>query len=140
MFNHGNVRMPHRLDRLLPAMLLTLNDDDYPHDLNGWQRVRESEAGSSTQQLTVVVPTLNEMNVGASQARTQIFLFLHADTRLPLDYAEHNRRAIEHPDVIGGAFRLGIDTPLASFRLIEWGANLKIKVVRPAILVVAHRC
>jgi hypothetical protein len=62
-----------------------------------------------------------QMNAGADAATGEILLFLHADTRLPEDWASHARRALAAPAVVGGAFSLRIDSTLRSLRLIELG-------------------
>ena len=64
-----------------------------------------------------------QMNAGAGIACGDIFLFLHADTRLPGDFAVHVRRILSEPGVIAGAFRLRVDTPARTMRLFERVAN-----------------
>jgi hypothetical protein len=64
-----------------------------------------------------------QMNEGAAAATGEILLFLHADTRLPDKFDEHVRRILMSPETVGGAFRLSIDAPNASLRLIELLAN-----------------
>jgi rSAM/selenodomain-associated transferase 2 len=51
----------------------------------------------------------SQMNLGARQARGDVFLFLHADTRLPPDACSAIARALARPGVIGGCFRLAFD-------------------------------
>ncbi len=64
-----------------------------------------------------------QMNLGAAAATGDIYLFLHADTQLPAGFEQSVRAAMREPVVIGGAFRLHIDGPERSLRLIEWGTN-----------------
>ena len=64
-----------------------------------------------------------QMNAGAGMASGDIFLFLHADTRLPEDFALHVRRILSKPDIIAGAFRLRIDAPMRKLRIMERLAN-----------------
>jgi len=78
-----------------------------------------------------------QMNAGARAASGSILLFLHADTRLPERFDEHVRRALGQPPTtrpcfarrqavpVAGAFRLLIDAPQRSLRLIEWGVNFR---------------
>jgi hypothetical protein len=60
-----------------------------------------------------------QLNAGAAAARGANLLFLHADTRLPADFERHVAETLSDPRVSAGAFRLGIDGPSRSFRLIE---------------------
>lgn len=52
-------------------------------------------------------------------------VFLHADTRLPRGFAPAIRRALEAPDVVGGAFAFRFDHRTPVLRFIEWGARLR---------------
>ena len=49
-----------------------------------------------------------QMNAGAGLATGDVFLFLHADTRLPGDAFGLILRSLEDPRVVGGRFRLRI--------------------------------
>ena len=64
-----------------------------------------------------------QLNAGASAASGDTLLFLHADTLLPSDAAAHVDAALSTSGAIAGAFRLKIDAPSASFRLIERAVN-----------------
>jgi rSAM/selenodomain-associated transferase 2 len=72
-----------------------------------------------------------QLNLGASVATGNVLLFLHVDTQLPPNF-EAEIEQILHPGFgpspIAGAFKLGIDHPLWSFRIIEWGANLRSRM------------
>ena len=59
------------------------------------------------------------MNRGASIAIGEIYLFLHADTRLPAGWGKAVKSALARPGVSGGAFTLSIDEPGWRFRLVE---------------------
>jgi len=60
-----------------------------------------------------------QMNRGADAARGSIYLFLHADTRLPTDALAAVRQALARPGVACGAVRLAIDSPGRAYRVIE---------------------
>ncbi|MEM9275898.1 MAG: TIGR04283 family arsenosugar biosynthesis glycosyltransferase [Cyanobacteria bacterium P01_F01_bin.143] len=61
----------------------------------------------------------NQMNAGAAIATGDILLFLHADTKLPHDYAGLIINTLAKPKVIAGAFELAIDSQQKSLRFIE---------------------
>ena len=60
-----------------------------------------------------------QLNAGAVVATGSILLFVHADARLPDDFAPQVRQILSRPRVAGGAFHLRIDASGVSFRLIE---------------------
>ncbi|MEA5578398.1 TIGR04283 family arsenosugar biosynthesis glycosyltransferase [Anabaena sp. UHCC 0451] len=66
-----------------------------------------------------------QMNTGAAIASGEILLFLHADTRLPIDFDGMIRTALQKPGTIAGAFTLRIDSPRWGLRLVEWGVKLR---------------
>lgn len=70
-----------------------------------------------------------QMNAGAAAARGALLLFLHADTLLPPGYADEVQRLVQRPGVVLGAFRLGIDHPGRAFRVVEFGANLRSRLL-----------
>lgn len=67
----------------------------------------------------------NQMNVGSAVAESDVFLFLHADCRLPDNWPDLVEEAISDPDVVGGRFRLGISENTLSFRLIAFFSTLR---------------
>ena len=74
-----------------------------------------------------------QMNLGAADARGEVFLFLHADTHLHAGSLLAIRDALRDPRVVGGAFARRYDSPsrvlAATCRLTElrnrfWGWHL----------------
>ena len=70
-----------------------------------------------------------QMNAGAAKATGDVILFLHADTRLPRDPFTHVRRALEDPDVAGGAFHLAIDGEGWFYGFTARNANIRSKLI-----------
>jgi rSAM/selenodomain-associated transferase 2 len=68
-----------------------------------------------------------QMNAGARIATGDVFLFLHADSRIELASYEKMLHAMNSSEKIGGAFSLCIDSESWSLRLITGFANLRSK-------------
>jgi len=66
-----------------------------------------------------------QMNLGAAQAQGEILLFLHGDTLLPPGFSNEVITILERPGVAAGAFRLAIDLPGTSLRLVERAVTLR---------------
>lgn len=66
-----------------------------------------------------------QLNLGATLAQGDTLLFLHGDSRLPVEFATQIPALLRVPGVIAGAFRLAIDLPGRGARLVERGANLR---------------
>ncbi len=66
-----------------------------------------------------------QMNYAASHARGQILLFLHVDTRLPADFAQHVVSALESPAAGWGRFDVSLSGRRLSFSIIARCMNLR---------------
>ena len=68
-----------------------------------------------------------QMNAGAQTATGEILLFLHADTRLPIQFDTMVYQAITS-NVAAGAFALRIDSALWRLRLVEMSVNMRSRI------------
>ena len=71
-----------------------------------------------------------QMNSGAESASGEILLFLHADTKLPLNAFEIINNSLANEKYVAGAFSLKIDNCKYSYRIIEFVANLRSRISR----------
>jgi len=69
-----------------------------------------------------------QMNVGASVAKGEILIFLHADTELPIHTLKKINTLLERKEYVGGAFDLGIKSDKFVFRVIEVLASLRSRL------------
>ncbi|OGP92999.1 MAG: hypothetical protein A2157_17725 [Deltaproteobacteria bacterium RBG_16_47_11] len=69
-----------------------------------------------------------QMNAGASIARGEILIFLHADTELPIHAFKKIQLLLERKEYVGGAFDLGIKSNKLIFKVIgtlsSWRSRL----------------
>ncbi len=68
-----------------------------------------------------------QMNAGAAAASGEILLFLHVDTKLPLNAFKKIRAVIENSRYVGGAFDLELDTQRKSLRFIAWTVRIRVR-------------
>lgn len=70
-----------------------------------------------------------QMNAGAALSRGEHLLFLHADSRLPATFVEEIHSTLK-TGAIAGAFRFQIDQPGWGLRCVEWGTNLRCRLLQ----------
>jgi rSAM/selenodomain-associated transferase 2 len=70
------------------------------------------------------------MNVGASAAKGEILIFLHADTELPMHALKKVQSFTERREYVGGAFDLGIKSDKFIFRMIGTLSSLRSRLNR----------
>ena len=70
------------------------------------------------------------MNVGARKASGDILLFLHADTRLPQDFAQLIRQQMANPNVPGGSFALRFHPSSLLLDIDEKGIAFRTRFLR----------
>jgi rSAM/selenodomain-associated transferase 2 len=69
-----------------------------------------------------------QMNAGAAAARGETLLFLHADVRLPKNFAEQIVAALRDERVVGGCFAFGFPPDISrAFRVYAWGVNWRTR-------------
>ncbi|NOZ23632.1 MAG: glycosyltransferase family 2 protein [Planctomycetes bacterium] len=71
-----------------------------------------------------------QLNAGADAANGEMFVFLHADTRLPRGYDRHVRRILSQPGTAAGAFEFRLDAHSIGLRLVELGVNFRSRCLR----------
>lgn len=67
-----------------------------------------------------------QLKLGAERARGRQLVFLHADSRLPIDAARLIRGALATEGVVGGAFRLRFDRAHPALDLLSWMSALTL--------------
>ncbi len=71
-----------------------------------------------------------QMNAGASVAKGEILIFLHADTELPEAALKKINLLINTKEYVGGAFNLGIKSDKIIFKVIAFLASLRSRLNR----------
>ena len=71
-----------------------------------------------------------QMNCGAKAATGNILLFLHGDTFLPLNFDQLLREILAKPNIIAGAFELGIRGRKRSLRIVEKMVNWRSRYLQ----------
>jgi rSAM/selenodomain-associated transferase 2 len=71
-----------------------------------------------------------QMNAGAAIASGEILIFLHADTRMPVNALDRIRHALKKKQYVGGAFDLGIRSEKLILKVIAKCASLRSRLTR----------
>ncbi len=71
-----------------------------------------------------------QMNAGASVAKGDILIFLHADTELPIHALKKIQSLTEQREYVGGAFDLGIKSDKFVFKVIGVLSSLRSRLNR----------
>ncbi len=71
-----------------------------------------------------------QLNEGARRSAGEVFLFLHADTRLPDGFGTSVREVLARPGTAAGAFRLEIGGSGWGLRVIEAAANWRSRYLQ----------
>jgi rSAM/selenodomain-associated transferase 2 len=70
-----------------------------------------------------------QLRAGAAVASAPTLCFLHADARLPPSTLRALAGLARAADRGAWAFRLRIDSPRRRYRIVEWGANLRSRLL-----------
>jgi rSAM/selenodomain-associated transferase 2 len=100
---------------------------------DGGSKDRTREAAESYPEVRVVRSEPgrgNQMNSGASHARGELLLFLHADTVLEKGWHDDIAAALRSDEVIGGAFTFAIDNPMQKYRGVEAWVSMRCRIFR----------
>lgn len=71
-----------------------------------------------------------QMNAGAAICRSDVLLFLHADTLIDSGHIGAVREAMEDADTVGGRFDVRLSADQAAFRVISWFINMRSRLSR----------
>ncbi len=71
-----------------------------------------------------------QLQTGVRETRSDVVVFLHADTRLPPDFTDALRASLTDSRVVGGAFRFRFDDPRFRLRVVEWGTRVRVALFR----------
>jgi rSAM/selenodomain-associated transferase 2 len=71
-----------------------------------------------------------QMNAGASVAKGEILIFLHADTELPRNALTKIHLAMTQGGYVGGAFELNFNSEKMRFRMLARLASLRCRLTR----------
>lgn len=71
-----------------------------------------------------------QMNKGAAEARGEVFLFLHADTRLEEGWSRAVRSLLSDSSVVGGAFTFRVASDKRRYRLTEFLVSLRCGIFK----------
>lgn len=69
-----------------------------------------------------------QMDEGAHIATGDVFLFLHADALLPLNWIEAIKKCLNDKIAVAGAFTLSIASKGIGFRIIEFFSSLRCRI------------
>jgi rSAM/selenodomain-associated transferase 2 len=85
--------------------------------------------GTHVKTVTAQKGRASQMNAGARASSGEILLFLHADTLIAPESLDNVRKALSKPGVVGGAYRLKIESPKLSLKIITAVANLRSRLL-----------
>ena len=82
--------------------------------------------------MTTSAGRARQMNAGARASHGDAIVFVHADTRVPTDFAQAIASALEDPSVVGGRFDVELDDRAPAYRMVGTMISLRSRVMRSA--------
>ncbi len=86
----------------------------------------ERARGAGAQVMQSTPGRARQLDRGWRASSAEVVVFLHADSRLPGNWAASIGNVLADPAVVGGAFRLGFDASGALFRVVEWVVRARV--------------
>lgn len=86
-------------------------------------------AGMNCQVLHSARGRAAQQNAGARTASGDVLLYLHADNWLSAGVAEQIDAALANPERVCGALRQKIEAKGPAYRLLEWGNDLRVRLL-----------
>jgi rSAM/selenodomain-associated transferase 2 len=71
-----------------------------------------------------------QLNAGAAASTSDVLVFLHADSHLPLDARRLMEEALADPHVVGGRFNIRFDRPSVWGQIISTFMNTRSRITR----------
>jgi rSAM/selenodomain-associated transferase 2 len=98
-------------------------------DAGSMDDTRRRAQAAGAQVMTSPTGRARQLSAGVSRARGDVIVFLHADTRLPIGFADAIRMALRDPAFVGGAFRFRFDHRTLALRVVEWGTRARVALL-----------
>lgn len=94
------------------------SQDDTLHQARCADRVLSSQPGRARQ-----------MNLGATHASGDVYVFLHADCRLEMGALQRVRKVLTCPDIVAGCFSMCVQKSGTAYRMIDAWAGFRARVL-----------
>ncbi|MBI3000738.1 MAG: glycosyltransferase [Deltaproteobacteria bacterium] len=117
----------------LAALTASAPDEVIAVDGGSNDRTRAIIEQTSARLLSSPRGRARQMNRGAKEARGDVIVFLHADTRLPSSAVEDIRAALSDPGCIGGRFDVELEGDHWALKWIGALISLRSRLTKVAI-------
>lgn len=119
----------NNLDNLLSSLQAYQNVEIIVADGGSTDKTVDITRNHTVQVVTSPAGRGIQQNEGAKTASGNILVFLHCDTMLPDDFPNMIYTILNQPETAAGAFRLKINAKGRGYRLIEWGVNIRTRLL-----------